>query len=562
VDVTKLRPEFSVLAVAGDSLDARALVDNLKAAGYEDSRLFATPAEALPEVRELPPHVVLFDYQGFSSDAESFLTEVKTVSGEILVLLMVSQGQLLAGLELVRRGLAYDVLTRPFASELELVQKVDRGCAQLYYQFESEQLREHYESRESAEETDTDTHKGLDRTIAIASVAASASVQENESEASGGATSDWTIVAEALARFAATAETDQSVQVFMESLSRLQSNEPVLYFRYVPSHMSLLFSQAVLLPLEKFRGIGLDLKSLEASRLTEMFREPARLPGLSDLMEKVFRSRQFIAFGHWNDSAFLGLFVVLGRAELTGLNGSILGAEAPMPVLALQVAFELAYQRAAVLKDKHALDTTDPVSGLSSRRHFIRLLDEEISRSRRIMLPVTLITLELDRASLLQQKLGTQQVDSILKMVAAILKKTTRTNDVLARTGAYEFSVLLPHTGHSGGAVKAERLRRMIEATKFPLLEAQGLGALTVSCGVSEYPSFSSDAESLIQSSFEGLEQVKSAGGNRVCLAAAPDGFQMDFAPHDVPSWRGVSRVSDREPSRDSGREFGHEGER
>jgi PleD family two-component response regulator len=82
----------------------------------------------------------------------------------------------------------------------------------------------------------------------------------------------------------------------------------------------------------------------------------------------------------------------------------------------------------------------------------------------------------------------------------------------------------------------------MVEATKFPVLEARGFGHLTVSCGVSEYPSFSSDGESLVRTADEALAQVREHGGNRVCLATAPEGFQIDFSPQVVPVWGGLKK--------------------
>jgi hypothetical protein len=79
----------------------------------------------------------------------------------------------------------------------------------------------------------------------------------------------------------------------------------------------------------------------------------------------------------------------------------------------------------------------------------------------------------------------------------------------------------------------------MIEATRFPALQTpdrQSLGTLSVSCGVSEYPSFCNDAEGLISTADEALTHIKKLEGNKVCLASPPDRFQMDFQPRDASS--------------------------
>ena len=134
------------------------------------------------------------------------------------------------------------------------------------------------------------------------------------------------------------------------------------------------------------------------------------------------------------------------------------------------------------------------------------------------------MTIQCDRFSEWVDQLGAQPADSLLKGVAAILKQTARLTDVVARTGTNEFSVLLPHTEQTGAAIKGERLRRMIEAAKFPLLASQN-DSFTVSIGISEYPNLSQDAESLVRTADQALAQVK-ASGNRVCLASFQESAQ------------------------------------
>jgi diguanylate cyclase (GGDEF)-like protein len=169
-------------------------------------------------------------------------------------------------------------------------------------------------------------------------------------------------------------------------------------------------------------------------------------------------------------------------------------------------------------------------------------LDEEISRSRRISLPLSMITLDIDNFQELNNVVGFGNADSVLKVIGALLKKTVRANDILARIGADEIALLLPHTSHMGAAIKAERVRRILESTRFPSIEGKGPRKISVSVGVSEYPSFCNDAEGLIKSADEALYQVKQAGGNRVCLATPPPGFTPDFVPKKVEDARAEAK--------------------
>src|SRR6185312_17132501 len=105
----------------------------------------------------------------------------------------------------------------------------------------------------------------------------------------------------------------------------------------------------------------------------------------------------------------------------------------------------------------------------------------------------------------------------IMRTVARILDKHSRVNDIVGRTSPDEFGLLLPHTSKQGAMIKAERLRRIFEAAAFDRV-LKDFPRLTVSLGVSEYPSLSRDAEELMQSADEALYQVRKAG-NKACVA-------------------------------------------
>ena len=484
--IAKLRNQFALLVIDGDDIRASLLAANVRAMGYEQS-LPAPVRGAIPLILAEPPNMVLFDLDS-TENPRGFLKQIKEASPETIVVLTIRAEQSLFAFELIEEELAFDSVVRPFVSDLELQQTLDRIAFQLYHLFEAEQAREEMTRM----------------------------VRPNSSVISEGMESYLTRISE-------TKDLDETLQIFMEELSKDSGNFPVLYFKYLPQHASLVIAQASKLAVDKLRGVGVDLKGLQPKQAAEFFKAPSRDQTLGELMKTAFRANEFAAFTHFNDSETLGLFVVFNRSSLE-VQSIIDGP--------LHQIFELAYKRNITLKEKHSIDTTDPVTGLVSRRSFSERLETEISRSRRLFMPLSLITIDIDRFHQINEKLGFQQADSILKAIGTILRKTTRVSDIVARTGADEFSLLFPHTGHVGASIKAERIRRMIESTRFPLL-GQNLGSLTVSAGVSEYPSFSSDGESLIRSTDDALLQVREKG-NKVCLATAPDDFKMDFTPREV----------------------------
>ena len=522
MQISKLRKEFTVYNVDNDAQSGRALTDLLKTFGYENAVLFATVDEAMTAVRNDPPHVLLFDYENYHSVAETVLADIAVASPETLTILLASSQQALTALQIVGRGLAYDYVVRPVLMAMEVVQKVDRAAGRLYFQFETEQIKEFYEKRLAASPGGTGP---------------APSPNDLPPPPLPAATVDYSAVSMTLEKFIATKDIDDSVRLFMENISQIAGGVPVIYFRYLASHMSLIFANAVGLPSDQFRGIGIDLKSLDAAQAMALLDKPAESPLIRNLVQEVFRAEKFRVFSNTAESDAAGVFVVLGDVEVDDPRA---------PGTSYRRIFELTHKRNIVLKEKHALDIYDPVTGLFNRRHFAKLVDDEIARARRTYMPVSLLILDLDGTAKLNEKMGFRQTDAVMKTLAVILKKTARTNDLLARVGPDEFACLMPHTAHAGAAIKAERLRRLVESTRIPLLESFGIGNITFSAGVTEYPSLCGDAESLVRSAEEALDEVRRSGGNKVCLFTPTAGFKKDFEPLVVQDPR---RGSGKEPA-------------
>lgn len=520
VDLATRRSEFKVYLVDRDPSAARFTIDSLQAAGFTDIQYLPSVDSALVTIKQTMPHIVVFDYAGFESVAEPFLREVTALSAEILVILITTAAQGIQGFQVVARKLAYDVLMKPVGSHLELLQKLDRAADRLYFQFESEQLREHYQAHQAA---GVAAHPSAAEVIAPPASPMARQVVPLDASAEM-MRPGYIDINDMLEKLGPEQDIEETIVIFMAALTRALYDVPVLYFKYFPTHLTLLFSRATLLPNEKFRGIGVDLRKEELQKIPQFFADPRRIVELRTLVREVFKRETFSAFTHFDDQEPRGVFVVLDDVEVQSSKSK---------VLALLRIFSLAYKRNVTIKEKHAFDITDSLTGLYNRKHFTQILVDEIARARRLLMPLTLLVIDIDRTQLLNERLGFQQVDTILRIVAQILKKSTRTNDILARTGSDEFACLLPHTPHMGGAIKAERLRRIIEATKFPMLE--GAPPLTISCGISEYPSFGNDADQVFHLADEALLEVKKAGGNRVSLAKVSAGYVKDFEPVDVP---------------------------
>jgi diguanylate cyclase (GGDEF)-like protein len=155
----------------------------------------------------------------------------------------------------------------------------------------------------------------------------------------------------------------------------------------------------------------------------------------------------------------------------------------------------------------------------------LRKLEEEIARARRLENAVSVVRISVDHLNEIEQSFGRSNRDVILRTIASIAKKTSRVNDIACRTEDNEFYLIIPHCARKGAALRAERLRRIIEGHAFAINDLK----VTISCGVSEYPSLSKGASDLEASASQALEFISNRGGNKVCLFKPKQEFKPDF---------------------------------
>jgi diguanylate cyclase (GGDEF)-like protein len=174
-----------------------------------------------------------------------------------------------------------------------------------------------------------------------------------------------------------------------------------------------------------------------------------------------------------------------------------------------------------------AMAVRDPLTGLFNHAYFQESLERELHRGARNQHDVSLIFLDVDQFKEINDTLGHQAGDKLLKMFADLLLGTSRrsdmsfrlrTQDVAARYGGDEFAVILPETPKRGAAVKAERLRRAV--LDLPFTE-RGLPAVSVSLGVASFPEDAGERAALIEAADSGLYAAKSLGKNRLVTYSA-----------------------------------------
>lgn len=158
----------------------------------------------------------------------------------------------------------------------------------------------------------------------------------------------------------------------------------------------------------------------------------------------------------------------------------------------------------------------DGLTGLPNRRHFDLALDSEVRRARRSGAPLALILCDLDHFKRVNDKLGHQAGDDVLRGLGRLLSETCcRAGDLAARFGGEEFAVLLPGVDAATAPRIAYALCRSIAARPFVCGQPARAACITASLGVTtvERPA-TTDASRMVRVADTALLAAKRTGRN------------------------------------------------
>jgi len=189
-------------------------------------------------------------------------------------------------------------------------------------------------------------------------------------------------------------------------------------------------------------------------------------------------------------------------------------------VLLVLVALTFARPILNTLKDFRRVVSqaaTDGLTGLANRRSFDDELAHEWRWAERVGDSLALLLIDLDNFKSINDGLGHQAGDAVLRRVAAILDSGARQVDLTARYGGEEFVLLAPETDMAGATTLAERLRADLEAATIELPNGNQL-SVTASFGVAVNGELER-ADQLVAAADEALDEAKRNGKNRVVTA-------------------------------------------
>lgn len=160
----------------------------------------------------------------------------------------------------------------------------------------------------------------------------------------------------------------------------------------------------------------------------------------------------------------------------------------------------------------------DELTGAYNRRFFNEHYDHEYYRHKRYHTPYGILMLDIDFFKKLNDTYGHASGDVVLKKVSDSIQSSIRKSDTFARWGGEEFIIFLPDTNEQNAFLVAEKVRRSVEELyhqKFPELEFLK-SPVTVSIGLSAFPSNCEDKTEMINFADSNLYKAKRDGRNRV----------------------------------------------
>ncbi|WP_374581396.1 EAL domain-containing protein [Pseudoduganella sp.] len=155
----------------------------------------------------------------------------------------------------------------------------------------------------------------------------------------------------------------------------------------------------------------------------------------------------------------------------------------------------------------------DALTGLPNRRMFNERLRQEMKKSARDIAPMALVFIDLDGFKAVNDTLGHDFGDILLKQVAERLLQCVRNTDTVARLGGDEFTVILSELKDTGDVVRI--VQDILHSLARPFQLKHETAEISGSIGIALFPDDASDAETLIKCADQAMYLAKQQGRNR-----------------------------------------------
>ncbi|MFQ5464416.1 MAG: diguanylate cyclase [Thermodesulfobacteriota bacterium] len=165
----------------------------------------------------------------------------------------------------------------------------------------------------------------------------------------------------------------------------------------------------------------------------------------------------------------------------------------------------------------------DSLTNLYNSKYLDKALERELSRADRLMMPLSVLFLDLDNFKQINDTNDHLVGSKVLVEIGKVLLKCVRDVDTVIRYGGDEYVIVLVDADSDSAFMVAERARESIETQHF--LTDEGLDIrVTISIGVSTYPVHTKNKKELLRMADKAMYSAKGISKNMVYLAPVGDG--------------------------------------
>ena len=270
------------------------------------------------------------------------------------------------------------------------------------------------------------------------------------------------------------------------------------------------------------RNLGEEFLGLKLARLQEIIKK-----GEVSFIEDVSKDEELAPF-HAGERALSSLIIipVISKGKRLGvlIVGKTTGAEKDFQREDISLLFKLigetslAVENALLSRKKDELIVKDDLTKAYNRRFFESYFDEEIRRSQRYNLSLSLIFMDLNDFKRINILYGHFVGSQVLQEVAHRIISKVRAVDKVVRYGGDEFCIVLPETGSDKAHLVAKRIREEIESNPYECAESKYY-SLTGSYGIASFPKHGSTKRELVDSADRAMFQAKDPKRESIIIA-------------------------------------------
>jgi diguanylate cyclase (GGDEF)-like protein/PAS domain S-box-containing protein len=163
------------------------------------------------------------------------------------------------------------------------------------------------------------------------------------------------------------------------------------------------------------------------------------------------------------------------------------------------------------------LSTTDFLTQLFNRRHFVFELRQAINFAQRYKMPLSVVTFDVDNFKKFNDRHGHNVGDRVLQLIANVMREKIRSSDVPCRIGGEEFFIIFPATTKEEAYTAICHISEALRSRKIE--DTNDDERITISCGVAQYdPQTDKDVDALMQRADQLMFEAKAKGKDQICF--------------------------------------------